>query len=622
MTITNRENPDNRPKQFINKNFTEFRQELLQYAKNYYSNATTDFSENSLGGMFLDFASIVGDSLVYYTEQQFKELDYETATNRSNILKHLRRANIKSGFAYPSSVKVNFTCEVLCETNNEGKTSAIKEYIPILKKGTTLVANNGVKFVLNEDLDFNYEDSSIISRLDEDENPFMVRLSKKGICSSGNVVVENISFPNEGTDGLYLSVELENASVTSIVSVVDNEFNNYYEVESLSQDTTFVKEKSLLDNNSYIKIKPVPYRYIVERDYFTQKIKMIFGNGSGKTVRNEIFENNADLLLPLKNTDNFGRVDLDPSALLKTNSLGISPRGKSLDVTYIYGGGLSHNVSAGSITSFFNNPSVVFPNSTNSTSNDILNSLINSFTMTNEEQATGGAEALEIEDLKALIPSAINSQNRIITQEDLIARVLTMPNDFGKVEKAVALDNEYSSLTKDLFIICKDNSGFYTSANDALKINLSKYINEFRLIGDNFNILDVPVFNFGISCNIKIPNGESQEDVISNIRSNIADVMQFSNLQIGQPINVNKIYRAIETSTPNTEIIVVSKKENIIVSKTSDDEYYDFFSNTTNSYNDNYFDVITNYIDGYIYPKKGGIFEMKYPDQDIKIIVS
>ena len=65
----------------INKDFEGFRNELLNYAKSNFSNQIQDFSEASLGGMFLDFAAIVGESLSFYIEQQFNELDYETSTN-------------------------------------------------------------------------------------------------------------------------------------------------------------------------------------------------------------------------------------------------------------------------------------------------------------------------------------------------------------------------------------------------------------------------------------------------------------------------------------------------------------------------------------------------------------
>ena len=57
---------NNKEKVFTNKTFSEFRNDLLKYANEFYSENIIDFSETSLGGLFLDFASIVGDSLVYY----------------------------------------------------------------------------------------------------------------------------------------------------------------------------------------------------------------------------------------------------------------------------------------------------------------------------------------------------------------------------------------------------------------------------------------------------------------------------------------------------------------------------------------------------------------------------
>src|SRR6056300_224363 len=100
-----------RKRQFINNNFDDFRSELLGYANTYYSNQIQDFSETSLGGLLLDFAAIIGDSLSFYAEQQFNELNYETATNPENISRYIRQAGIKQGTVSPSSVNVEFFIE-------------------------------------------------------------------------------------------------------------------------------------------------------------------------------------------------------------------------------------------------------------------------------------------------------------------------------------------------------------------------------------------------------------------------------------------------------------------------------------------------------------------------------
>ena len=39
-----------------------------------------DFSETSLGGLFLDMAAFVGDTMSFYLDHQFNELNPTTAT--------------------------------------------------------------------------------------------------------------------------------------------------------------------------------------------------------------------------------------------------------------------------------------------------------------------------------------------------------------------------------------------------------------------------------------------------------------------------------------------------------------------------------------------------------------
>ena len=71
--------------------------------------------------MLLDFASIVGDSLAFYVDQQFDELNYETSKNNRNISSHLKRAGVKGGNASPSSAYVTFIIEADIDStkNNE-----------------------------------------------------------------------------------------------------------------------------------------------------------------------------------------------------------------------------------------------------------------------------------------------------------------------------------------------------------------------------------------------------------------------------------------------------------------------------------------------------------------------
>ena len=141
-----------RKNQYINKSYNDFRNELFDHATTYFSNQNRDFSPSSLGGMFLDFAAIVGDSLSFYVEQQFNELNPETATSTENIIKHLRNAGINSSNNSPASLYVTFLIEVdvISSTNPEPKS----EFLPIIKEGSRLISDSGIEFTLVEDIDF------------------------------------------------------------------------------------------------------------------------------------------------------------------------------------------------------------------------------------------------------------------------------------------------------------------------------------------------------------------------------------------------------------------------------------------------------------------------------------
>lgn len=618
MAISELENylENSNKSQFTNQDFRDFRVELLQYANSFYKDKILDFSEASLGGMLLDFAAIVGDSLVYYAEQQFNELDYQTATDPINIQKHLRRANIKNSTASPSSVNCTFSIEVLKDDNSKDfDPKPIYGLLPVIKKGTTITSLDGINFILQEDVDFSSNYIQEVGEENEDGSIHSLFLSKKGICISGNITEEVFSFADD-TGDFFISRELENENVTSIISVIDEDGNEYFEVDYLTQTTVFKKVED--SNENYITIVPAPRRFIVERSFLTGKSVIRFGNGDGKQLKENVFTNPEDLLLPLKNKEVISRIDLDPSLLLKNDHFGISPKGKTVLVRYKHGGGESHNLPPNTIVKISQDPIVIFPNlNEDEYDEEILNDVILSLSATNETSSIGGSQPLTLEKLKEQIPNAIKSQSRIVTYEDLIARILTMPTDFGRINKAAAIDNQYSSSTKDLYIICKNSDGYYVEANDAIKTNLSTYLNDFRVIGDNFNILDVPVFNFGIKAKIKLKAGFDPFNVLIDINDRIIQTMRFDLFEIGTPININSIFKVID-ATNGVENIITPKKS-IIVSKSVEDSFFDADELTNMTYNENVFNPQVLYKDGFIYPPIGGIFEMRYTLRDIVI---
>ena len=62
-----------KPVNYLNKNFNNFKADLIEYAKTYFPQSYADFNEASPGMMFIEMASYVGDVLSFYIDEQFRE---------------------------------------------------------------------------------------------------------------------------------------------------------------------------------------------------------------------------------------------------------------------------------------------------------------------------------------------------------------------------------------------------------------------------------------------------------------------------------------------------------------------------------------------------------------------
>ena len=87
----------NRDVNYINKDFSQFREQLINYAQTYFPQTYTDFSDTSPGMMFMEQAAYVGDVLSFYLDNQFQE----------NFLQYARRSNNIYDLAYMFSYRPN-----------------------------------------------------------------------------------------------------------------------------------------------------------------------------------------------------------------------------------------------------------------------------------------------------------------------------------------------------------------------------------------------------------------------------------------------------------------------------------------------------------------------------------
>lgn len=594
---------------YLNKDFNAFKAELLRYAKTYFPDQIQDFSDGSLGGMFNDLTSYVGDVMSFYLDHQFNELNLETAVEPTNIERQIRLAGVKITGAAPSICEVNFYIKVEAELSS-GVYQPKSSYLPIIKTRTKLQSNNGTVFELLDDIDFSETDTSgkllaSISVLTQDAsgNPTTYSLMRKGLCTSGETIEEKVVIPN--TFLPFRTITLAKSNVSEILSVVDTDLNEYYEVASLINDVVFKKIENTTKDASTVPEKliivPAPYRYVTKTTANTAITSLVFGSGRADSLDDDIIPDPSELALPLYgDRKTFRRVAIDPNSLLQTKSLGVSPVNTTLTINYRAGGGLTHNVSSNSIRSIIS-LNTKFNQSVPSSK---IAQIRASLEVKNEKSAQGGENIPSLNELRAIALNYKNAQSRIVTKSDLISRIYSMPPNFGRVYRVGTAPNPTNPLSTILYIISRDIDGYLTISPDTLKINLAKYLNEFRLTSDAYDILDAPIVNYKFTYSVALSDNVDKTTTLQTINKKIAEYLDTKNFQIDQPIVVSDILNIILNQYG---VISLEKTKFTNLSGTVSDRIY---SNTT-------YNLETNTQKGIVRPPVGGIFELKYQDYDI-----
>ena len=610
MNNNNKNSKKEISRSFIAKDFDSLRLDLQKFARTYYPDNMQDFSESSLGGLLLDLAAYVGDTMSYYTDHQFRELDPISAVETKNIEKMAQNAGIKIGGASPAVAEVDFYIRVPAVEEN-GKLTPQKSALPIIKEGTVLNSTLGIKFFLIGDLDFNKKDSvgNLVAR--------KVKVKKRngldkfvlilpGTCVSGNLVSETFTVGNSFVP--FRTLSLKNPDISTILSVTDADGNEYYEVENLSQDTVFKSfdnYRSTSDGvESNLAIVPAPYRFITKTDIRTRATRVQFGSGRASNTADDGVPDPSNLSLPLYGRKTMPRFSLDPAALLDTKTLGISPQNTTITVTYRYGGGAAHNVSPKSI----NQIDTLNMEFQDSLSGKTAIEVRASVEPVNEQSAAGGANRSTTEEIRQLIPTARNLQSRIVTRDDLLARLYLLPNEYGRIFRAGIVANPQNPLASILYVISRDSAGKLSQSPDVLKKNISKYLNEYRMISDAIDILDARIINYRVNLSIVTAPNVNKFDVTKKVLSELKKIFRLERSQIDSPIVESDIINAV--INVNGVLSLIELRLTSLSGNVNGREYSEQQID---------FDGIKN--NGIYFPPSGGIFELRYPNEDIVITV-
>jgi hypothetical protein len=612
---------------YLGKDFGQFRKGLIDFTKQYFPDTYVDFNESSPGMVFLELAAYVGDVLSYYADSNLKESMLEQASERANIFDIAKSLGYNPNNVVPAYV----TLDVFHIIPSIGAGTAVTpdfNYALSIKSGMRVKQNNGAAiFRTLDSIDFAYSSSTSPTEITIYESnattklPTYYLLKKQVRAVSGDVKTATYSFT---TPLAYDKIVLPDTNISEIISVVESDGDNWYQVPYLAQDTIFEDVPNLAENDpdlaqyrasspSLLKLKKTAKRYIT-RLRSDNKLELQFGAG--------ISDNNDEEIVP--NPDNVGNglagfrrnvdVDIDPSNFLYTRTYGQAPSNTTLTITYTIGNGVVDNVPANVLTLV----NFVEYNDDINTSNsgNLVNFVKSTIAVNNSGAASGAKTSDSLQDIKNNALANFATQNRLVTREDYIIRAYSMPAKFGSVAKAYIVPDDQitqtdyqqsriaNPLAMNMYVLGFNDSKQLFELNQAVKENLKTYLNYYRILTDAVNIKDAFIINLGIDFEISVlPNYNSNEVLLKCINA-LKSMFNVDRWQINQPIIKSDIITTL-ANIKGVQTVVGATLSNL----------YDI----TFGYSGNVYDINSATKNGVIYPSLDpSIFEVKFPNRDIK----
>lgn len=191
-TVQKNFTPNSKDIRYLNKDFNQLRQSLINFAKTYYPNTFQDFSPSSPGMMFIEQASYVGDVLSYYTDYAFKEGVMTSASERRNIINLAGYLGYKVQPSRASSGVINIYQICPSATDGAGNYFPDPNYMLLIKENAQFSNKASVYYVLNQSVDFTINTAmsprvdTIYSR-NSNGTPEFFLLQKTGQISAGQI---------------------------------------------------------------------------------------------------------------------------------------------------------------------------------------------------------------------------------------------------------------------------------------------------------------------------------------------------------------------------------------------------------------------------------------------------
>jgi hypothetical protein len=608
----------NRDIKYINRDFGNLRQNLINYSKTYFPTTYNDFTESSPGMMFMELSAYVGDVLSFYQDNQFQETFLQYAREAKNLYDLAYMMGYKPKTTGVALVDIDFY-QTVPASGSGANIVPDYNYALLISENSQVTTPSGVKFLVEDPVDFDTSsslDPTTVSIYEQDGtniNSFLLKKTRKAISAAINETTFSFSSPQE-----FATRSITANNIIGILDIVDSDGNVWYEVPYLGQEMVYdsIKNTNTNDPNFssqegdspyLLKLKQVSKRFAT-RFQSPTTLQIQFGAGTSSDTNEEVTPNADNVGLGLPFEKDKLTAAYSPQNFIFTDTYGIAPSNTTLTVRYLTGGGATANVSAGSLTTLTD--STVEFQVAGLVSN-LADDTFNSLQVTNPLAASGGSDGDTNEEIRQNAISNFSTQLRSVTQDDYLVRSLAMPPKYGVVSKAYIEQTKLNTLlpgeipsTLSLYILSANAENNLTLAGSALNQNLQTYLSQYRVIGDSINIKDAFIVNIGVDFEITVRPNFNSNEVLRKCLTELKAYFNIDKWQINEPIQISELFLLLD------KIQGVQTVKNVfITNKVGESLGYSKYA----------YDIPGATLNGVIYPSIDPmIFEVKYPNSDIK----
>lgn len=596
--------------QYGNRTFGQIRADLISLIRQMYPEVLSDFTDSSVGAMLIDLNAGVSNNLSVNTDRAFQETQLEYAQQRASILNIAKNMGFNIPARRPSVTVVDFSVVVPVLGN-----APDASYFPVLESGAQILGGGKI-FETQSNINWN----STVSSLGDPNRSIVPNLNTNGIPVSYTVTKREVVI-NGGTSIFkkiintadvvpFFSITLPDPDIIEIESVIllestnitnpdDSEFNNienkYFEVDYLAQQRVFIENtqaSATKDMKSALWID-VTKKFIKE---YTPKgyCKLTFGSGDS-----DVNAFKEGLLKEGVSNRYFLENFLNNTALgekLKANH--------TLFVKYRTGGGVSSNIGSGVLTQLGSyNLKVV------GSRQDINQQVQRSLKTNNPIPAIGGNDGLSTEQIRQLIKYNFSSQNRDVTLTDYLLQVYKMPGKFGSPFRA----NSFKINNKVVISILGIGSDgkLSNTSNSLLKSNITEYLTQYRMINDYIEIKDGRIFNLGFEIDVYVENIANNQ-IANSIITIVRDYFDINSHEMNQDVFLGRLQKQILDANGVINVIGIKVFNKVGGQYSSNTIAQPILNATTGEIK------IEN---NTIYSTKDSMFEIKFPEKDIKVLL-